>query len=300
LAPAIEDDVRRAAAGNDQAFGKLFRTYYPAVLAGAWARLRNYADAEDAAQETFIEAWRRLPRLRNPAKFPGWLRRITVGCCGRILRRPQPVTVETEIMSNLESAEPGPASLAQRHENRALLAQALDRLSKAHRETLVLFIGGYSHKEIAQLLEVPVGTVKRRLHDSKSMVARSLCDCLGQQLQWQTKRAQSKLKQTLKIGEEGSRMKALWQAVSRATRDAVNEMYVTCDRIEMADGKINGESPAPEAYSAMLERVKYNAYLMGDRFKPGAKSQVLLKVKGDKRDFDVVVKETGLLLTLRK
>ena len=96
-------------------------------------------------------------------------------------------------------------------------------------------------------------------------------------------------------------MKTLLKAVSSATLDAVNEMYRTCDRIVIADGKVNGESVDLDAYEAMVARVKINADLVGSRFVPGAKSQVLLKVKGVSRDFDVqVTPGNGLALALRQ
>jgi len=99
---------------------------------------------------------------------------------------------------------------------------------------------------------------------------------------------------------DGTSTDELWQDVSDATRRALHEVFLSRDRIEIAEGKINGEPVRPEVYAAVLERIKVIAYLMGDSFKPGATSQVLLKFAGVERDFDVeVTSANGLLLTLR-
>ncbi|HIJ64551.1 MAG TPA: sigma-70 family RNA polymerase sigma factor [Candidatus Hydrogenedentes bacterium] len=300
MTESIEDSVKAAAKGSDEAFGRLVATYYGAVFGAAFVRLKNYADAEDAAQDTFIEAWRKLPRLRDPAKFPGWLRRITIGCCGRISRRPQPVNERVESMLCCRSRKPDPAVVAETKETLGLAVQALARLSKTLREPMALSSTGYSYEEIAQMLNLPVGTVKRRLHDCRKRLARSMEDQLGQEVMREVRRSKSTLRKTLRIGEEGSRIDALLKAIRSATDDAVNAMYLTCDRIEIEDGKINGESVEPVAYAAILERVKFHAYLLDEAFQPGARSQILLTHKGARRDFDVeVTSEYGLLLKVR-
>ena len=96
-------------------------------------------------------------------------------------------------------------------------------------------------------------------------------------------------------------MESSWKQVSAATRRAANLLFLACDRIELADGKINGDSVDPWTYAAVHERVKSIANLMGDAFKPGASSQVLLNMEGRSKDFDVVVTpENGILLTRRE
>lgn len=295
------DLVRRAVEGNSAAFEELFRVHYAAVFAGCLARLVNHADAQDAAQETFIEAWRKLPRLRDYEKFPGWLRRITVGRCGRILRRPGPERGWSEMTDFLPSSDPDPAVLSEQKDTASLMNRSMGALSKPERETLLLFLGGRSHKQIAEFLGVPVGTVKRRIHDAKDRLQKAMCGSLGHAISSQIRCGQAELDGVLNIEQEGSRMKALWKAVSSATLDAVNEIYRTCDKIEIANGKINGEPVDLDAYDAIVARVKINTNLLGDQFAPGATSQVFLQFKGVRRDFDArVTPENGLVLTLRK
>lgn len=95
-------------------------------------------------------------------------------------------------------------------------------------------------------------------------------------------------------------MKALLKAVATATRNAVGELYRTCERITLTDGKINGIAVSPETYTAILERIRYNANLTRES-RRHAKSQVLTLIDGARRDFDVLVTgRDGLLVTLRK
>lgn len=295
------DLVRRAAGGSSAAFEELFRIYYAAVFAGCLAKLMNHADAQDAAQEIFIEAWRKLPRLRDCEKFPGWLRRITVGRCGRILRRPRPERGWIEMTDLLQSSDPDPSVLMEKKEAVTLIARSMGSLSQLEKETMTLFLSGYSHRQIAEFVRVPVGTVKRRIHDAKGRLQKAMCGSLGYAINSQIRCGRSELNRVLKIRKEGSRMTALLKAVSSATLDAVNEMYRTCDRIHIANGKINGEPVGLDAYEAIVARVKINTDLIGDLFTPGAKSQVFLKFKGVSRDFDAkVTQDNGIVLTLRK
>ena len=299
LVPLI-DEVRRAAQGSHEAFAKLFEAYYAAVFAGALVRLGNPADAEDAAQETFIEAWRKLPRLREAEKFPGWLRRITIGRSGRISRRPKLLAEHSGSLNHLVSNESDPAAAAERNDAAAWASRALAKLPPAQREPIALVAGGFSYKDVAVLLNIPLGTVKRRIHDGRKSLSKHTSRQVSDALRRRSKDAQSKLRHALRIREEISRMKALLKAVSTATLDVVNEMYRACERITVADGKINGESVSPWVYAAVVERIRFNANLIGEALKPGAQSQVLLEVDGKRRDFGVEVgPHNEIVLALR-
>ena len=297
---SLIDQVTAAAAGSREAFEKVFEAHYPAVFAAAWVRLGNNADAEDAAQETFIEAWRKLPRLRDAAKFPGLLRRIVIGRCGRITRRPKLCDGHVEAADQIQCTAPGPAAIAERNDTAGVASRALAMLPRAQRETMALFAAGCSYRDVAAALGVPLGTVKRRIHDSRKALEESMGELAIDALRRRARRAQAKLHRSLRIRKETSRMKALLKAVSSATLDAVSEMYQTCDRIELADGKINGESVHPWVWAAVTERVRVNANLAGEAFKPGARSQILVQAYEQKWAFDVEVgPQRQLLLTRR-
>ena len=82
----ITDIVRIAQRGNVEAFSQLVEEFQDDVFSMAWSAVRNFHDAEDIAQEAFILAYKELPRLREPAKFPGWHRRLSVTARSRFLR----------------------------------------------------------------------------------------------------------------------------------------------------------------------------------------------------------------------
>ena len=296
---AETEQVMAAARGNQDAFQRLFEAHYAAVFATAVARLRNMADAEDAAQETFLYAWSKLARLRDPAKFPGWLRRVAIGRCGRILRRPRIISDDQQV-ALVPDAQPDPQTRLEGREAMDLVSKALGSLPKAQRDAVTYLAAGLSYRDIASLLGVPLGTVKRRVHDSRRALEKTLFDLTGNAIRQRARIAQTRLERELRIQEETGKMNALLKAVASAARDAVNEMYRVCDRIDLSDGRINGEEVAPEVYAAILERVKFNADLSGGSYKPGAKSQVLLVCDGKRRDFDVLVgRQDSIQLSLR-
>ena len=156
-----------ASAGGAEAFAPVVERYQDAVFGIALARLGDFHEAEDAAQEVFVEAYQRLGNLRDPARLGAWLRSITIHRCIDRLRRRRPTGgLHEETMP--ASSQPSPHDAAERRELRDAVLAAIGRLSTAQRETTTLFyINGYSVAEVAAVQEVPVGTVKRRLHDAR-------------------------------------------------------------------------------------------------------------------------------------
>jgi len=93
--------IQRTLNGETDAFGELIKRYQDAVYATALHRIGNFADAQDVAQEAFIEAYKSLHKLREPAKFPGWLHRIALHQCNRCLRKQR----ETKTIEELDDAQ---------------------------------------------------------------------------------------------------------------------------------------------------------------------------------------------------
>jgi RNA polymerase sigma-70 factor (ECF subfamily) len=167
----MKDDVALVASalsGGPEAFGPIIERYQDAVFAVALARLRNFDDAEDIAQEVFIEAFECLSRMGDPSRLGAWLRSIAIHRCIDHLRRRREVINLEEIAEKLEDASSNPHTEIERQELRDQVMAAIGRLSKVQRETTTLFyINGYSQEEVARIQEVPVGTVKRRLYDAR-------------------------------------------------------------------------------------------------------------------------------------
>src|SRR5688572_8975422 len=105
--------VVRARAGELAAYEALVVRFQDAAVAYAYARLGDFHLAEDAAQEAFVQAYRDLPALREPAAFAGWLRRIVGSRCGRLTRRARVRVVPLEEAATASDRGAGPAELAE-------------------------------------------------------------------------------------------------------------------------------------------------------------------------------------------
>jgi RNA polymerase sigma-70 factor, ECF subfamily len=162
--------VERAKTGDRAAYGELVTRFQGSVYAMALARVRNPLEAQELAQDVFVHAMRKLPQLRDPRCFAGWLRRITARMAiNRLTRRGPLFGAETELLD----AVPARARAAEDEfavgEAVAQLKVGLARLKPLDRATLEAFyIRGRSLKQIAREFEVPTGTVKRRLHVARA------------------------------------------------------------------------------------------------------------------------------------
>jgi RNA polymerase sigma factor (sigma-70 family) len=155
----VEDVVRRAQTGDALAMHELMRDLMPYVtrICGAIA-----LDAgEDAVQETFVAVLRHLRSLREPAALRGWVRRIAVHEAVKTARRRAWPTAPAELP---DTPEPAPDVAT------ALDVQAaMGRLSPEQRAVLVLRdVDGMSEEDAAEILRLPVGTVKSRLHRARA------------------------------------------------------------------------------------------------------------------------------------
>lgn len=151
--------VRRAVAGDAAAFADLVRNSAERLYGTALRVTRDPSAADDAVQETLIEAWRKLGSLREPDRFDAWVARILIRRCYRQgMRR---LTVSNVEMT-IDMAQPDPqASLADRDE----LERAFARLAAKHRAVLVLrYYLGLEPAELADVLQVRPGTARSRLH----------------------------------------------------------------------------------------------------------------------------------------
>jgi RNA polymerase sigma-70 factor, ECF subfamily len=136
--------------------------------------LRNTAEAEDVAQEAILRAYRNFHRLRDRARFRGWIARTSwrlaldrIRAAGRREKR--------EFAAAESVPEAGVESLAARREFERRVAAALDALPEKLRQVMVLAaIEGYNTREVAALVEIPEGTVRSRLFLARKQLAESL------------------------------------------------------------------------------------------------------------------------------
>ena len=168
--------VERVRAGQPEAFDEIVRRFEPTVLRIAQNRLGNQADAQELAQEVFIQAFRKLGQLDDPRCFAGWLRAIAVRMAiNRAVRRPPVTSVEPEIIAADCIEEETPLGIALTAERRSQVHEGLQRLGKMDRDTLLAFyFDGRSLVEMSNSFQSPVGTIKRRLHVARKRLAKEL------------------------------------------------------------------------------------------------------------------------------
>jgi len=153
--------VDRARRGDREAFGILAAGAVDRLYATARLILRDAELAEDATQEALVEAWRSLPTLRDAERFDAWLRRLLVRSCSDIARHRRRWRAQVVVLPR----EPLQADVAASLADRDVIERGLARVSPAHRTVLVLaFYAGLTPTEMADALDIPVGTAKSRLH----------------------------------------------------------------------------------------------------------------------------------------
>jgi RNA polymerase sigma-70 factor (ECF subfamily) len=156
--------VERAMEGDHDAFSELARASMDRQYAVATMILRDSERARDAVQESLIAAWRDIRALRDPDKWEAWLHRLTVRACYRLAKKERRrSTVELHII-----AEPAPdpgSHFALSIEERDRMERELGRLTVDQRAVMVLhFYADLTLQQTADVLEIPVGTAKSRLH----------------------------------------------------------------------------------------------------------------------------------------
>jgi RNA polymerase sigma-70 factor (ECF subfamily) len=154
--------VERGKRGDHDAFAELARGAVTRLDRVARLVLRDPELARDAVQEALIRAWRDLPGLRDPDRFDAWLHRLTVNSCLDQARRRRRRVVEVELDPiDGPSIADSAGSLA----DREVVDAAMQRLDERERAIVVLhYFLGLPLTDVAATLQVPLGTVKSRLH----------------------------------------------------------------------------------------------------------------------------------------
>lgn len=127
--------------------------------------LQDAAEAEDAAQDAFLQSWRALPGFRAESSFSTWIVQIVTRRCLNLLRLRRPIaSLETEP----EARDPSLAELVETRAELETLKRTLARLTPEQRAALVLReLEGLSYEEIAEVLEISVPAVKGRIHRAR-------------------------------------------------------------------------------------------------------------------------------------
>lgn len=170
--------VTLAQAGDRNAFGKLVEQFEQTVFATVFRRLRNHAEAVEVTQDVFIQAMRKLPQLREPARFAGWLRRIAVRMSiNRAVRRPNESSRSPEMFGSMTDDTETPLADLMKSEEAVQVRGGLEKLRELDRQTLIAFyFEGQSLKQMSDQFDSPIGTIKRRLHTARNRLKEMLVE----------------------------------------------------------------------------------------------------------------------------
>lgn len=180
----ITEQVLLAQTGDREAYGRLVEQFQPTVYAVALKKMRNQTEAQELTQEVFVHAMRKIAQIRDVRSFPGWIKTIAKRMAINRLTRRGPVQgVEDGFFDSTAAAGVTPLESLIRTEQAGELHRALDLLKPVDRATLLAFyIRGRTLKQMSREFEVPIGTVKRRLHVSRNRLKEVLEGIAGDAL----------------------------------------------------------------------------------------------------------------------
>ena len=174
----MEDDAQliyRVLSGDDEAFTTLVRKHQKSVHALAWRRIGDFHFAEEIAQDTFLRAYKGLPKLKNPSQFSGWLYVITDRLCNNWLKKNKSLITSVEDIPVVESQRMSyERYVLDEQEKEAkvsrqkLVQQLLAKLPESERTVMTLYyLGEMTTKEISKFLGVSVNTISSRLQRAR-------------------------------------------------------------------------------------------------------------------------------------
>lgn len=181
--------MERAKAGDGPAFDEMTRRYSEKAYSVAYQMLASHDDARDLVQDAFLEVFRTRERFNTQYRFSTWLYRILINKCINFRKRESRRRMfsftdygsrngsagQQFLISNLASSEKNPHEVLESDELKRSIMAALDTLSERHRTVVVLFdLEGLSHRQIAEILQCPEGTVMSRLHHGRLKLKRVL------------------------------------------------------------------------------------------------------------------------------
>ncbi|MBI5953056.1 MAG: sigma-70 family RNA polymerase sigma factor [Chloroflexi bacterium] len=167
--------VLKARDGDRNAFNELVRIHARGVMDVIYRMCGDAQVAEDAAQESFIRAWSHLGSFRVDSSLRNWLYRIALNTATDMLRKDKRILPGDVDDFQLADPQPGPEGIYLQEERTALVQAAIQSLPDASRAVLVLKeYEGLSYREIADALDIPIGTVMSRLNYARQVLKEKL------------------------------------------------------------------------------------------------------------------------------
>jgi len=176
--------IKQAQHGDRNAFGELVRIHAQGVTNVIYRMCGDVHVAEEAAQEAFLQAWLHLSSYRPQTSLRNWLYRIAFNAATDILRREKRILPNDMEEMPLTDSRPGPEALLFQSERTALVQKAILSLPDASRAVLILReYEEMSYHEIADTLDIPLGTVMSRLNYARKVLKEKLEQTLVQQVE---------------------------------------------------------------------------------------------------------------------
>lgn len=170
--------VRRLQRGETEAFEILVRRHEKTIFNLVYRMLGDYDEAAETSQEVFLSAYRSIDRFRGDANFSTWLYRIALNHTStrrKSLNRRQQRNVPIDDTEPVRDPQPGPAETIEKKEIRERVQSALNTLEPDDATVILLRdLQDIPYEEVARLLEIPVGTVKSRLHRARQALKSQL------------------------------------------------------------------------------------------------------------------------------
>lgn len=167
--------VTAVQAGDARAFETLVERYLDPAFAVSVSILRHEQDAEDAVQAAFIRALERIDQLRPGSRFGPWFYRVLRSTCLN-LRRREALRTHSEL-SEAASGGDDPHRELERTESREQVLAALSQLPQRQRMAVILYdLEGYDHGEIAEILDIAIGTSRANLHHGRRALRKALVE----------------------------------------------------------------------------------------------------------------------------
>lgn len=176
--------VTKAKGGDLHSFEELVGIYQNRVFSHCYRLTNSYEDAQDLAQDVFVQAFRSLKSFRQDADFGTWLRKITVNLWINGTRRKKIVSIsfddplptkDGEMAREIAASDESPLEKLERDESNAQIRAALFKLAPEFRNVLILReVEGYSYEEISNLLGCTLGTVKSRLNRARKNLVEAM------------------------------------------------------------------------------------------------------------------------------
>ena len=188
----VDPDAQLAAAGDVEAFEKIYRRHHQRVYLLCLRMVRNVPQAEDLTQEVFIQLFRKIHTFRNDSLFSTWLHRLTVNHVLMYFRKPmvksERTTDDGTTPIRIANGTENPSRMALI--DRIALNEAIAQLAPGYRAVLILHdVEGYEHEQIGKMLGCAVGTSKSQLHKARLKLRKLLTGRQKAHQQLETPRA---------------------------------------------------------------------------------------------------------------